>query len=53
MPKSSRIKIIFKDERVISKTSNAALDIARGTFAIFLDHDDELENLSTQNCGRN
>ena len=45
--KDSRIKVIFKDERGhISKTSNAALDIARGTFAIFLDHDDELREHS-------
>ena len=43
----SRIRLIFIEERGhISKTSNAALDIAQGTFAIFLDHDDELREHS-------
>ena len=43
----SRIKLVFIKERShISKASNTALDIAQGTFAVFLDHDDELREHS-------
>ena len=45
--KDSRIKLVFTEVRGhISKTSNAALKIAKGTYAVFLDHDDELREHS-------
>tara|TARA_R110002073_G_scaffold103386_11_gene234001 strand:+ start:7172 stop:9454 length:2283 start_codon:yes stop_codon:yes gene_type:complete len=38
-----RIRIVFRKENGhISAASNSALDLARGTFVGFLDHDDEL-----------
>ena len=45
--KDSRIKLVFTEDRGhISKTSNAALEIAEGMYTIFLDHDDELREHS-------
>jgi len=41
MEKDDRIKVVFREENGhISKASNSALEIAKGDFAVLMDHDD-------------
>lgn len=41
--KDSRIKVVYRERNGhISEASNTALEVAKGDFVVFLDHDDEL-----------